>query len=463
MERLQQGGKLGTLKAGIRKLMFHDLSEGGQLAVGSQKSLSQIALDTVVLEYLKAAKYHFSTSVFVSEANLTSSSVNKLTLDDAHKVLADLDTTHDCIRPLLQTLLQVRRAGYVDSEVQAGEQDVFRLDYKLQQIDEDFKMLRLQQKEPSVTERMRRFEEEQHEASKKTIAEEVERFKRHELSQVRLEEAAKYEKKLAEKVRELSEQDRKMHHEVQMEKYELQSRQRAIEFQAMQLEKERVEYTQALQARESSMTTVQKELIAKDTRMQQLDVQLETTRAELRTNRELCSELQMKQHHYTSEIARMQSEHDVELQKRADEWSRWHKERSQIIMEFERKTEESDLLLQNRTEEMRREFESKKRAANIELEKAKSQLRAEEESLRENVEKEVKAGFSCQITELQERQAEFCRSMVEAQMKLDQRRQELDKDAKLFQHRKVKPRKNVREHVSPRRIQKNTVERDTAE
>ncbi|KAJ9469488.1 hypothetical protein DIPPA_24973, partial [Diplonema papillatum] len=429
-DRLQAGGKLCALRAGVRKVMFQDLSRRGDaVAKGPEgKSLSQMAVDTVVLHYLKAASYHFSHSVFVSEASLTAGP-HKLSLDDAHRVLSDRNTTHSCILPLLDTLRKIHQSTAVDASAQVGEQDITRLDYKLQQIDEDFRLCREQATAPSARERLRRYEEELQRESKKALAEEIERVKAGELSKMRLDEAAKYERKLTERLAELAEQDRGMQHEVQMEKFSLQARQREVEFQAVQLDKERAEHASMLKSREAMYHTLQKDLVAKQDAVSTLELQLQTTKAELRTSRDICAELQAKQAHHAAQIIRIQKQQDIETDRRAEEWAAWQREKSGIIAEYQHKMLESDLVLQNRLEELRRDFDAKERRRfgemDAEHEAGRKTLGTDRDALKQKLEKEVRADLAAQISALQERQTEFCAAMVQAQMELEKQRSEL--------------------------------------
>ena len=113
--RMQDKGKFGVLKAGVRKMLFSDLSQTGGISQRTPKcSLAQLALNTIFLEYLQTSQYHFTHSVFVSECNLGNTpETNKLTLEDAHLVLSNSDTTHEALHPLLKAMQKIRQADMV--------------------------------------------------------------------------------------------------------------------------------------------------------------------------------------------------------------------------------------------------------------------------------------------------------------------------------------------------------------
>eukprot|EP01063_Lacrimia_lanifica_P041354 TRINITY_DN962_c0_g1_i1.p1 TRINITY_DN962_c0_g1~~TRINITY_DN962_c0_g1_i1.p1 ORF type:complete len:893 (+),score=441.99 TRINITY_DN962_c0_g1_i1:72-2750(+) len=434
--KLQAGGKLGALKAGVRQLMFADMANKAAAAApaaAARKPLAQLAVDTVVLEYLKACGYHFSYSVFVSESNLHAASVNKITLEDAHGLLGNLDTTHECIRPLVHALGKSKQSGCVDAEVQAGEQDVARLDYKLTMIDEDYRALMNKPAAPSVERRMKQYQEEIAAEAKKTIAAEVERVRQGELSQLRLQEAAKYEKLLSEKLQDLAEKDRQLKHEVLMERYDVQAKQREVEHLARQFEKERGEHVQQAQAREASYATLQKDLLDKEALITELEVKLRGVTSDLRTSRQLCSDFQTKHEQYSHELIRVQKEQQADAERRNVEWAAYQKEKNNILSEYQHKILENDLALQNQIDALKRDHDENERARAAahaeELRKMRDTLAAERGAMKAGVEREVRAQMADQVKQLQARQQEFCQAMVSTQMEIELQRNSLRKEA----------------------------------
>ena len=458
LSSLQEGGKLGTLRAGIRHAMFGGLvgatdssapsllspTEAAAAAAAApggsvrraKKPLSQLAVDVVVLEYLETAGYHFSQSVFVAESNLSATPAdNRMRTCDAHAVLCDPCTTHPAVAPLLGCVSALRRRGACDAEVQCGEQDVQRLDYKLQLIDEDYHH-RLAERQggggggggcrPSVNERLRRYQEELDAGFEKRVADEVERVRRTELSEMRLREHARYEAALAERAREADARERREQHELQLEKYAVQARQRELEVMTAQLERERAEHASAGQGRESALATLQRESVEAEELRVRMEGEAALLRAELAAARELATELQVRQRRYAEELARVQAEAERASETRAEEWSRYQREKNAVLEEYQHKILEGDLTLQNALEEARREAArreaGRKREHEAEMARARTQAVRERDDVRREAEAEVRAGLAREIEELKERQAGFCKAMVEAQMELDAKR-----------------------------------------
>ena len=316
---------------------------------------------------------------------------------------------------------------------QCGEQDVLRLDHKLQMIDEEFSTLRLAKAAngPSVEQRIRTYQEDIDREAEKRVKEEVDAWRQRELTRMRLEEASAYETKLRDRLLEVAEKERQVSHDLQMEKYALQSRSREMEYQSAQLEKERADFSLVLASREANFSSVQQEVLQKDETIHKLESELHALVAELKATRDVSRELQANQKTYNDEIHRVQRENQRETERRSLEWTRYQEEKNNILAEYQHKILENDLVLQNKVEEVRREFDARevrtKHEYALELKRAKEGLGATEESMRKEVEKEVRAALSSDIAELQRRQTEFCKAMVEAQMEFEAKRGKIRK------------------------------------
>jgi len=234
--QLHSSGVVNSLKSQLRTQMLAQLQSryaaGVQVPMEQPPSLTRRVINSMIADYLGSCNYHYTLSVFQPESGLSGSSSAPFTAEEIMQVMhlskatplsqalsrrgfsriPSLEATplnpgqagdgpHCFMLQLVESIKEVNDRTTMDSGTQTYEGGAFRLGTALQLLEDQYAA---QSKENAsrpyrtMEERMSAYRREVDDRSKREVAQQVERVRELELSQVRLEEAAKYRKSLEE-------------------------------------------------------------------------------------------------------------------------------------------------------------------------------------------------------------------------------------------------------------------------
>ena len=430
--RLQQKGKFGILKAWMRNMLYQDMG-GKDNSGGSEKCIGAMAMDVLVLEYMKGAGYHFAESVFVAESNLAAAP--KLPLEEAQRILTNIDDTHSSIKPILTALHSIKKQNVENQSTQAGDlSDSSSLDYKLREIDEAYRAHRLQQREPSTSARMSQVELELKKISEEALKQEINRFRSHETSQIKLDEAKKYEQKIQSMQSEYAAKETRLTREIELERTTLQSRSHEVDLSAIHLQREREEFSSQIRIKDGTYVTLQQDVLQKQISIEKVESQVRLLTAEVKTIQMEKTEVQSRLRSSQNELLKLNRELCDQQDQHQQDRNTWAAQRQQITSQTDFLTSEAQQNLLNRTEEIRREYDTRemelKSDLSTQLDVLKRKHLLDLEEAKQLVEQQVRTRLSTEINLLQSQQREFCETMIKGKLELESERARATKQPK---------------------------------
>ena len=292
-----QMGVAGQLKANLRTMVLSNLHRGSLAAKQGQAHvvpeevapppLLMRAVDSLILEHLKLSGYHFSEHVFSGESSVQHGA---LRMADTLKVLRLRSLSDDADGPGLQNvylanepmeistgtpLLHVmttlaslvtttqQKTYQVESKgMQADSREVPSIDARLRSIDEEYREHHRQHSKTTYTaeEMMKRYQEEIDRRAADEIRTEIERLKRAEIAQMRMEEAARHNRDFQDKVAEMKLREKELEHNLNMQRIALEQKEHQLELKARNFDVERAQLEQKLKAQREAAVGAQAQL-----------------------------------------------------------------------------------------------------------------------------------------------------------------------------------------------------------
>ncbi|KAL6750649.1 hypothetical protein V8C86DRAFT_789390 [Haematococcus lacustris] len=218
--QLKSTGVIGNVKSSLRAQLLQQLQHGNMLAIkpsaGDKLSLKRRALNSMVADYLRAASYQYSLSIFTEEShmgNLAALTDNEL-LDVLH--VENSSTLHYAIMHACNTSKDVQGACFLTALVEAiaavgqsvqgsqqGNQTASSgqhgLQMRMQQLEDSYSAkIRAERMQPAqgLEQHLALYRAEIEEQGRAEVARQVERIRGVEVPAARLEEGVKWRKAL---------------------------------------------------------------------------------------------------------------------------------------------------------------------------------------------------------------------------------------------------------------------------